>query len=727
LIDGQLSLDAPNIETAAALALVDASGAIHAQIALSSGSDMQSAQIEARLADVRIDDIVIGSASTNARINDLLGVPVIEGDVSGERISAAGIDIDTLALTATSRQQTTQFEGSASLATGADIALAGALSPIEGGYRVGLDRFTIAQDAISARLVAPTTLTVIDENVEFSGVELAVGEGRITATGTAGQNLDVALDVTGLPLSIANTIAPDLGLAGTVNATAQISGPATDPDVQFTVQGAGLNAAAIGEFGVAPLSVNAQGRFTNNTVTLASAQITGQQGLTANAQGTIGLDGGGLDLSVTANAPLSLANQFVADRGAQISGTASLDARITGQLDDPQFAGTVAVTNGDYIDPELAIRLQQITGTGTLSANQLVISSLTGQLATGGSIAVSGTVGLDAPSFTSNVQIALNNARYADGNLLVATLNGGLNLTGPIGAGGQLSGTINIARADITVPDAVGGPGGVIDVDHRFPPQDVAATLARAQIDQRAATAARTAQTPLTLNIAINAPNQIFIRGRGLDAEVGGSVQITGPIDDLRPVGGFELIRGRLSILGQRIDFESGMVTLIGDLDPFIDLVARTSGEGIIVFVTITGRASAPQVGFSSEPMLPEDEVLARLLFNRGVGELSPLQLAQLAAAAAELAGGGGNNSLLNSLRQATGLDDLDIITDDDGNAAVRAGRYIDDNIYLGVEAGASGQSRVTIDLDITDNLRARGATGTDGDSSLGIFYEMDY
>ena len=116
-------------------------------------------------------------------------------------------------------------------------------------------------------------------------------------------------------------------------------------------------------------------------------------------------------------------------------------------------------------------------------------------------------------------------------------------------------------------------------------------------------------------------------------------------------------------------------------------------------------------------PQLPQDEVLARLIFNRGINELSPFQIAQLAAAAAELAGGG-NKSLLGNLRAATGLDDLDVVTDSAGNAAVRAGRYISDNVYLGVEAGAKGSTKGTVNLDITENLKARGAVGTNDSSS---------
>ena len=203
-------------------------------------------------------------------------------------------------------------------------------------------------------------------------------------------------------------------------------------------------------------------------------------------------------------------------------------------------------------------------------------------------------------------------------------------------------------------------------------------------------------------------------------------VGLTGPVVNIQPVGAFELIRGRLSILGQRITFDEGTVTLVGDLDPFLNFVARSSGRDITVFITVSGRVSDLKVEFSSQPELPQDEVLARLIFNRGLNELSPFQIAQLAAAAAELAGGS-DTSLVGNLRAATGLDDLDVVTDSEGNAALRAGRYITDNVYLGVEAGAKGTTKGTINLDITENLKARGGVGSDGDSSLGVFYERDY
>ena len=89
--------------------------------------------------------------------------------------------------------------------------------------------------------------------------------------------------------------------------------------------------------------------------------------------------------------------------------------------------------------------------------------------------------------------------------------------------------------------------------------------------------------------------------------------------------------------------------------------------------VIVTGPANNPKFSFTSVPSLPEDEVLARLIFGRAMSSLSPLQIAQLADAASQLAGGGGTTTLLNSLRDQLGVDDLDIKTDDEGGTQSRS------------------------------------------------------
>ena len=131
-----------------------------------------------------------------------------------------------------------------------------------------------------------------------------------------------------------------------------------------------------------------------------------------------------------------------------------------------------------------------------------------------------------------------------------------------------------------------------------------------------------------------------------------------------------------------------------------------------------------PRSASRSVPDLPEDEVLAQLIFGRSVGSLSAVQALQLADGVAGLAGGG--SGVFTRLREQFGLDDLDIRTDEAGNAAVTAGRYISENVYtdVTVEDGGTG---VSINIDLTPSLTARGGVDSDGTSSLGVFFERDY
>lgn len=727
LIDGGLTLVSPDVSVAAALALVEAKGSVNAEVSLTGENGQQTANIRGDVRSLLVNDIKVGSADINATASDLFGVPVINGAANASSVVASGLEIKTLAAKATQSGTTTSFDAQAALTTGTNLDLAGSLTPIDGGYRLAMDRAQLQQGQLSAKLAQPTVLQVAGSNVTLDAVRFDVGSGRIVATGSAGDNLNINLDISALPLSIANAVMPDLGLAGVLNGRAKVAGSSSDPQVSFDARADGVNAAAISEFGIAPLALAANGSFRKNTVSLTSLTANGSGGLTVKGSGSVPLGGSGLNVNLSGSAPLVLGNRFVADRGGQLSGVAQLNAQVTGSISAPLFGGRVSVNGAGYTDPELNLRLQDIAGSARLTGTNLVIDSLNANLSTGGSVGVSGSIGLSA-GFPSNAKVALNSARYADGNLFVATVSGNLALTGNLAGSPLLSGQVLVEKADITVPDGLGSSATMVDVRHINTPKAVAQTQIRAQIDKASgAPIPQSRPTGVVLDVTVNAPNQIFIRGRGLDVEMGGSVRLLGPLSDIQPVGGFELNRGRLAILGQRITFDSGTVTLVGDLDPFLNLVARSEGEGITVFVTVSGRASDISVDFTSSPMLPQDEVLSRLIFNRSMGELSPLQLAKLAGAAAELVGGGSNGSLMDSLRGAAGLDDLDVVTDDEGNVAVQAGAYLQDNIYLGVQAGANGQSKVTINLDVTNDLKVTGAAGQDGNSSLGVFYEKDY
>jgi translocation and assembly module TamB len=619
-----------------------------------------------------------------------------------------------------------------------DLKLAGTLSgtaEVTGSASRPAASFSLAATGFSAAPVAnggisPLSVTVTgafaDQTLRLDSASIRNNQGiQLDASGRIpidGNGLDVNATIAALPLSIVNAMRPDLGLAGSLSGSARASGSIANPQATFTLNAAGFSVAQLANVGVSPLAITAGGSFAERTIRLDNATARNNQGLDINASGVVPLAGPGLALNVDGQAPLALAAPALAARGTSLDGTARFNVSAAGVLASPTLSGLLSVENAAVSDPLSNLRLNGVTLLAGFDGNQLSINRASAQIGRGGAISATGTVGL-SNGFPADIAVQLDNVSYADGRTLAATAGGSLRLTGPLAGDPLLSGTVNLAQAEITVPESSGASTDLLQVENRNAPADVRETLAR--IDR-----ANPAPTPtgrpsiMRVDISLTAPARIFVRGRGIDAELGGSVRLTGPVTAIEPVGAFTLRRGRLSIIGRRLDFQDGTVTLVGDLDPFINFTASTSADDVEAIITVKGRASNPEVSFSSSPELPQDEVLARIIFGKSLTDLSPVQIARLASIASELAGGGGS-SIVDSLRGATGLDELDVVTDSQGNAAVKAGRYISDNVYLGVEAGAD--TKATINLDVTDALTVRGAVDSKGDSSLGIFFEKDY
>src|SRR5207245_946002 len=148
---------------------------------------------------------------------------------------------------------------------------------------------------------------------------------------------------------------------------------------------------------------------------------------------------------------------------------------------------------------------------------------------------------------------------------------------------------------------------------------------------------------PAALDITLDMPGNIFVRGHGLESEWRGRLTITGTSAAPVIAGSLEQIRGSVDLLGKTFTLTRGTIAFDGSpkLDPVLDIVAEASAADITAQVNIGGFASAPTITLSSTPPVPQDEILARVLFNRGVGQITAAEGMQLAAAAGTLAGGG--------------------------------------------------------------------------------------
>jgi translocation and assembly module TamB len=250
--------------------------------------------------------------------------------------------------------------------------------------------------------------------------------------------------------------------------------------------------------------------------------------------------------------------------------------------------------------------------------------------------------------------------------------------------------------------------------------------------------AANPAPAPdIALNLTITV-DQMLVRGHGLDAALAGTIQVRGTAASPQPSGGLSLQRGTFDVVGQTLTFSEGSIDFIGAgiADPGLHFVANTTSNNITATVTISGTARHPKIALSSVPELPQDEIMAQLLFRRSASSLSPIELAQIAAALASLSGATSGDPLAN-LGKSLGLDRLSVGTNNAGAATVQAGRYLAPGVYLGAKQSATGGTQAALQFDITKGLKLETTTGMGGSnpqgasdssgSSVGLTYQFEY
>ncbi|WP_375175614.1 translocation/assembly module TamB domain-containing protein [Pseudooceanicola sp.] len=448
----------------------------------------------------------------------------------------------------------------------------------------------------------------------------------------------------------------------------------------------------------------------------------GPGGTNARVAGRVGLPGGAVALDISGTAPLALANPYIRPRS--LTGTARFDLAMSGQPGLSALSGQVTLVEGRAAAPLLGLAVDGISGRIGLSGGRAQLD-VTGRIGDGG-LSINGPVTLSG-SYPADLLATLTNVPITRPGLVSTRVNGQVTVQGGLTGGGVIGGRIGLRETELRIPSGgFGGAEAIPEIRHVNEGAASRETRARAGLTGGAGGGGGGASGGLGLALRIEAETPVFLRGRGVDAELTGGLTLEGTTNDIRPVGQFDLVRGRIDILTKRLTLDEGRVRLVGSFDPVVRLVAESQAGEYAVQIILDGPVAEPEVLFTSRPELPEDEVLSQLFFERDITSLSPFQAARMALAIAELTGRGGGG-LVGSIRDGAGLDDLDVSQTRDGETALSAGKYISENVYSEVEATSGGKTSLSINLDISKSLTAKGKVGSDGDSSLGLFFERDY
>lgn len=450
------------------------------------------------------------------------------------------------------------------------------------------------------------------------------------------------------------------------------------------------------------------------------AVLVGGFGQPMRMTAALPLRGGGLTPSVPSNAQIDASLNwqgriaplwgFVPLADHLLDGEALIDLKLRGPLSAPQPAGVLQISDGRYENLETGTILDHLTVDAGLADDG------------GMQVALRATDGAEAP-VALDATIAggvLDAAISASEAVLVrrddaaAAVSIDVTAKGPL-AGPHVAGDVTIDRAEIRLVNAT--PPSVADLGE-----------IRWKGDPPPEEADEKTEAGPTLDLRIHAPDDIFVRGRGLVSEWQADLKVTGYASAPRIVGAVEKRRGELRLLSRPFILERGRITFDGgaQIDPSIDVALELERDDVIGRIAVRGRASDPEIALESSPPLPEDEILPRILFGQSRQSLTAAQAAELASAAASLAGGG--EGALGSLREAAGLDVLSLGNSASGGTAIEAGTNVAEGVYVGAKQPVDGsKTEFEVKIEVLDNVEIEGVTGGDAVPSLGVQWKMDF
>ena len=583
------------------------------------------------------------------------------------------------------------------------------------------------------RLVRPAGIAVGASRAQIDELAVTYGKARATLAATkTPQQVDGRLTLRDFDLALIEKFQPGARIAGTVDADIGIAGTPADPVLTAEAQATGISLA-----GVRP---RVRSRTPKLSATLAARVGDGRAEAELTGQGL-----GETPLRASLIAPVRFAVEpfifAVAETGPiqgavvwqgdidplfqalpidafLLSGYANVDLAIGGTVENPAVNGDISLTGGSLDVFATGTVLRPLDLTVTAAQSEWRLTRLEARDGGNGRLDGSGAVALADPPRVDG-QIELQNFALLRRDDIVSTLHGRLAAEGTIGERLLVSGRIENEQTEIRLVNRL--PPQVVTVDVLFEDQlHATEPVADTQAEEQGV-------SWIILDLTIAMPGQVFVRGRGLDSEWAGSFTVTSTAADPQVQGNIEPVRGSFDFLGRRFVLDRGSIGIQGLQDVTIDLTASFQRPDLRALILVTGTPTQPKITLQSEPELPQDEILARVLFNKSTGGLSIGEAAQLASAAAALASG--EPGMLDRLRTVAGLDRLTLggSQEEGGLGTVEAGKNIGQNLYVGVEQGAAAATSTVVEVNITDNLKLRSTTSADGINRFGVRWEWEY
>jgi uncharacterized protein involved in outer membrane biogenesis len=529
---------------------------------------------------------------------------------------------------------------------------------------------------------------VLRAEVAFPEARLAVtGQGRLDGAAIIATRV-TATDIEIEPLL--RQYRPDLvgTLTGRFSANATLDVPARDPR------------ATRGVVALEPVRFEAGGeqweargpiviRRDPGRLSLERLEVVGRLG-TATARGVMD-DGGTLEGSLRGQAPLTLLSVFRPEI-REAAGRLDLDVRIGGTTAKPNLIGRGTITGGLLAVRDTPVVIRDLEGRFALSPSRLRVEELQARVGTG-SVKATGEVALDGRAVGAyQAAITARSVSLTPLEGLETAWNADVALTGH-GARGLVRGEAHLVRGMYT--------------------RDLSIVPLLLQDSSREQPMEWGRELALQLDLSLD--DNLVVRSPQARLRAGGTLRLQGTV--ARPVvlGTVETQDGRITLRRNRFTIENAVVRLDDPrrLNPHLNVRAITRIKTYDVTMWLSGRVEDLTIRLSSEPPLPQEDLLALVTLGSTRAELGSSGGLTFAGEAAQLL----SRELLGLEPSAPLVDILEFGESETGQNQFRVGKRVGDKttvIYSGSFA-EGGQQKLRVEYQILGPLLLAGEQSFDG------------
>ena len=400
-----------------------------------------------------------------------------------------------------------------------------------------------------------------------------------------------------------------------------------------------------------------------------------------------------------------------------VSGDVMMAGTIGGTLADPRLEGAASLRGGEFEDGVIGLKLQKVSLTAYLADRAIDVSGFTSEDGRGGKLEGVGRISLLRDG-VSTFKVILKDFQLIKNDAVTAIASGETTINRAADGKVQVAGALTIDRATVAANPPT--PSGVVTM--------AVTEINRPDTGEAEVLAEASRGLVVALDVTLMASRGIFVEGRGLDAELSLDAHVGGTT--ARPIldGVARIVRGEYDFAGKRFEFDPrGAVYLATTPDRIrLDLTATRDDPALTAVIRVRGTAAKPEITLTSTPVLPNDEVLSRILFGASAAQLSPLEAAQLASALASLAGGGGFD-VIGNLKSFAGLDRLVFAGGGaTGAMTIAGGKYLTDDVYIEIIGGGRDGPAAQVEWRVRRNLSIISRLQGEGGGKLSVRWRRD-